>query len=63
MIYSKMWLVVKPSVGSPAFASAAAISSVTAQLAFAFNTGWVNGFLNGGAKVAKTAPAGAAVKK
>ncbi|MBM3398836.1 MAG: light-harvesting protein [Betaproteobacteria bacterium] len=63
MIYSKMWLVVKPSVGIPVFIAAVAISSFSVHLALTMNTTWVKGFLNGGAKVAATAPADAAVKK
>ncbi len=63
MIYSKMWLVVKPSVGIPVFIAAVAISSFSVHLALTLNTTWVKSFLNGGAKVVATAPADAAVKK
>ncbi|WP_090045578.1 light-harvesting protein [Limnohabitans sp. 2KL-27] len=64
MIYSKMWCVVKPSVGIPVFIAAVAISSFSVHLALTTNTTWVKSFLNGGTKVVATAPtADAAVKK
>ena len=63
MIYSKMWLVVKPSVGIPVFIAAVAIASFSVHLALTMNTTWVKGFLNGGAKVVAAAPADATVKK
>jgi len=64
MIYSKMWCVVKPSVGIPVFIAAVAIASFSVHLALTINTSWVKNFLNGGAKVvAVAAPADAAVKK
>lgn len=52
MIYGKMWLVVKPSVGIPLFLSAVAISSFAVHLALLNNTTWVKRFLNGNAPVA-----------
>ncbi|PUE44004.1 light-harvesting protein [Limnohabitans sp. Hippo3] len=65
MIYSKMWCVVKPSVGIPVFIAAVAISSFSVHLALTMNTTWVKNYLNGGTKVAMAAPAAAdaAVKK
>jgi len=51
MIYSKMWCVVKPSVGIPMFISAVAIASFSVHLALTLNTTWFKGFLNGGPKV------------
>mgnify|MGYP006186772495 FL=1 len=65
MIYSKMWCVVKPSVGIPVFIAAVAIASFSVHLALTLNTTWVKGFLNGGAgKVVAAAPAAEpAVKK
>ncbi|MFN7857376.1 light-harvesting protein [Acidovorax sp.] len=65
MIYSKMWCVVKPSVGIPIFIAAVAISSFSVHLALTMNTTWVKDFLNGGAKVVAVAPAAvdATVKK
>lgn len=59
MIYSKMWCVVKPSVGIPVFIAAVAISSFSVHLALTMNTSWVKNYLNGGAKVVATAPAAA----
>ena len=59
MIYSKMWLVVKPSVGIPVFIAAVAISSFSVHLALTMNTTWVKDFLNGNAKVVAAAPAAA----
>ncbi|MCU0952909.1 MAG: light-harvesting protein [Burkholderiaceae bacterium] len=52
MIYGKMWLVVKPSVGIPLFLSAVAISSFAVHAALLTNTTWVKRFLNGSAPVA-----------
>ena len=63
MIYSKMWCVVKPSVGIPIFLGAVAVGSFSVHLAIVSNTTWVKGFLNGGGKAAVTAPADAAGKK
>ncbi|WP_291929450.1 light-harvesting protein [Limnohabitans sp.] len=64
MIYSKMWCVVKPSVGIPVFIAAVAIASFSVHLALTINTSWVKNFLNGGAKVVAAAPAAdATVKK
>jgi len=60
MIYSIMWLVVKPSVGIPVFIAAVAISSFSVHLALTMNTTWVKDFLNGGNKVVASAPAAAA---
>ena len=59
MIYSKMWLVVKPSVGIPVFIAAVAISSFSVHLALTMNTTWVKNFLNGSAAVVASAPASA----
>jgi light-harvesting protein B-800-850 alpha chain len=65
MIYSKMWCVVKPSVGIPVFIAAVAVASFSVHLALTVNTTWVKNFLNGGTKVVASAPAAAdvAVKK
>jgi light-harvesting protein B-800-850 alpha chain len=49
MIYGKMWLVVKPTVGIPIFLGAVAVGSFSVHLALTMNTTWVRGFLNGGA--------------
>jgi light-harvesting protein B-800-850 alpha chain len=47
MIYGKMWLHVKPSVGIPVFLGAVAVGSFSVHLALATNTTWVKRFLNG----------------
>jgi light-harvesting protein B-800-850 alpha chain len=64
MIYSKMWCVVKPSVGIPVFIAAVAVASFSVHLALTINTSWVKNSLNGNAKVVAAAPAAdATVKK
>lgn len=56
MIYGKMWLHVKPSVGIPLFLGAVAVSSFSVHYALLTHTTWVPQFLNGGsAKVQKAA--------
>jgi light-harvesting protein B-800-850 alpha chain len=52
MIYGKIWLVVKPSVGIPLFLGAVAVSSFAVHSALVINTTWVKKFLNGNAPVA-----------
>lgn len=47
MIYGKMWLHVKPSVGIPLFLGAVAVSSFAVHVALLTNTTWVKRFLNG----------------
>ncbi len=44
---SKLWLVVKPTVGVPIFLSAVAIGSFAVHVAVLTNTGWVGDFLKG----------------
>jgi light-harvesting protein B-800-850 alpha chain len=72
MIYGKMWLVVKPTIGIPVFLGAVAVGSFAVHLALVTNTTWVKQFLNGSAGKATTVamapadaapPAAAAVKK
>lgn len=59
MIYGKMWLVVKPSLGVPLIIGAVAVSSFAVHYALLTHTTWVPKFLDGaGARV--TAPAAAA---
>jgi light-harvesting protein B-800-850 alpha chain len=61
MIYGKLWLVVKPSVGIPLFLGAVAVSSFAVHTALVINTTWVKKFLNGNAPtVVATAEAPAA---
>jgi light-harvesting protein B-800-850 alpha chain len=57
MIYGKMWLVVKPSVGIPVFLGAVAVGSFAVHLALVTNTTWVKKFLNGNAETVAMAPA------
>jgi light-harvesting protein B-800-850 alpha chain len=52
MIYGKLWLVVKPSVGIPLFLGAVAVGSFAVHLALLNNTTWVKKFLNGNAPAA-----------
>ncbi|MDX1743231.1 MAG: light-harvesting protein [Ruegeria sp.] len=44
---SKIWLVVKPSVGIPLFLSAVAIGSFSVHVAVLSSTGWVSDYLSG----------------
>jgi light-harvesting protein B-800-850 alpha chain len=63
MIYSKLWCVVKPSVGIPIFLGAVAVGSFSVHLALVSNTTWIKGFLSGGAKPAISAPADTPARK
>jgi light-harvesting protein B-800-850 alpha chain len=67
MIYGKLWLVVKPTVGIPLFLSAVAIGSFAVHVALLTNTTWVKRFLNGKEVAVATgdapAPAAAPAKK
>lgn len=44
---SKIWLVVKPTVGVPLFLSAVAVGSFAVHVAVVSNTSWVSDFLSG----------------
>lgn len=44
---SKIWLVVKPTVGVPLFLSAVAVGSFAVHVAVVSNTSWVADFLSG----------------
>lgn len=44
---SKIWLVVKPTVGIPLFLSAVAIGSFAVHVAVVTNTTWVGDYLSG----------------
>jgi light-harvesting protein B-800-850 alpha chain len=59
MIYGKLWLVVKPTVGIPLFLGAVAVSSFLVHYMLLSHTTWVPRFLNGsGVKAASVeAPA------
>ena len=60
MIYGKIWLVVKPSVGIPVFLGAVAVSSFAVHYALLTHTTWLPKYLNGNAQVMAAAPAAAA---
>lgn len=49
MIYGKLWLVVRPTVGIPLFLGAVAVGSFSVHLALLNNTTWVKKYLNGSA--------------
>jgi light-harvesting protein B-800-850 alpha chain len=56
MIYGKMWLVVKPSVGIPLILGAVAVSSFAVHYALLTHTTWLPKYYEGGAvKVQKAA--------
>ncbi len=55
MIYGKLWLVVKPTVGIPLFLGAVAVSSFLVHYMLLTNTNWLKGYYN--AKPAVTAAA------
>jgi light-harvesting protein B-800-850 alpha chain len=50
MIYGKLWLVVKPTVGIPLFLGAVAVSSFLVHYMLLTHTTWLPRFLEGGAK-------------
>jgi light-harvesting protein B-800-850 alpha chain len=55
MIYGKLWLVVRPTVGIPLFLGAVAVGSFSVHVALLTNTTWVKKFLNGAAPAAAAA--------
>ena len=61
MIYGKIWLVVKPSVGIPVFLGAVAVSSFAVHYALLTHTTWLPKYLNGNAQAMAAAPAAAAM--
>jgi light-harvesting protein B-800-850 alpha chain len=58
MIYGKIWLVVKPSVGIPLMLSAVAVSSFLVHYMLLTHTSWLPAYYNGNTKAmpAATAP-------
>ncbi len=52
MIYGRIWLVVKPTLGVPLFLGAVAVGSFAVHAALLTNTTWVKKFLNGKAAAA-----------
>jgi light-harvesting protein B-800-850 alpha chain len=59
MIYGKMWLVVKPTVGIPLFLAAVAVSSFAVHFMLLTHTTWVPKFLEGKSVTVAVADAGA----
>jgi light-harvesting protein B-800-850 alpha chain len=57
MIYHKVWLVVKPTVGIPVFLGAVAVASFAVHLAVISQIDWYKGFANGTPVAAKKAEA------
>jgi light-harvesting protein B-800-850 alpha chain len=60
MIYGKIWLHVKPSLGLPLFLGAVAVSSFAVHYALLTHTTWLPKYYEGGMKSVATAPAAAA---
>ena len=52
MIYGKIWLVVKPSVGVPLLLSADAVSSIAVHYALLTHTTWMPKYYEGHTKAA-----------
>jgi len=50
MIYGKIWLVVKPTVGIPLFLGAVAVSSFAVHYMLLTHTTWLPKYLEGGHK-------------
>jgi light-harvesting protein B-800-850 alpha chain len=55
MIYGKLWLVVKPSVGIPLLLGAVAVSSFAVHYALLSHTTWLPKYYEGGAAAKKAA--------
>jgi light-harvesting protein B-800-850 alpha chain len=57
---TKLWLVVKPTVGLPLFLGAVAVTALLVHIELLANTTWFSAYWNGGAKAKHAAPAPAA---
>jgi light-harvesting protein B-800-850 alpha chain len=57
MIYHKVWLVVKPTVGIPVFIGAVAITGFAVHVAVISQIDWYKGYANGTPVVTKKAEA------
>ncbi len=57
MIYGKLWLVVKPTVGIPLFLGAVAFSSFLVHYMLLTHTTWLPAYYNGKAAVTAAAEA------
>lgn len=55
MIYGKLWLVVKPTVGIPVFLGAVAVSSFAVHYMLLTHTTWLPKYFNGGTAMTKAA--------
>ena len=53
MIYGKLWLVVKPTVGVPLFLGAVAVSSFAVHYMLLTHTTWLPKYYNGAAATVK----------
>lgn len=60
MNQGKIWLVVKPTVGLPAFLGGVAVISLVVHAAILTNTAWYPAFYSGKAAVAAAMPKAAA---
>jgi len=58
MIYGKLWLVVKPTVGIPLFLGAVAVSSFLVHYMLLTHTTWLPKYYEGKAAVVATADTG-----
>jgi light-harvesting protein B-800-850 alpha chain len=59
MIYGKIWLVVKPTVGIPLFLGAVAVSSFAVHYMLLTHTTWLPKYYEGKSAVVAVADAGA----
>ena len=57
MIYHKIWLVVKPTVGIPVFLGAVAVTGFAVHLAVGMHLDWIKPYINGTPTVTKKAEA------
>jgi light-harvesting protein B-800-850 alpha chain len=55
MIYGKLWLVVKPTVGIPLFLGAVAVASFAVHYMLLTHTTWLKKYYNGAAPAAAAA--------
>jgi len=61
MIYGKIWLVVKPSVGIPLLLTAVAVSSFAVHFTLLTHTTWLPKYYEGGTRAAAQKTASAAI--
>ena len=54
MIHSKMWLVVKPTVGIPLMLGSVAVAALAVHTAILLNTTWYPAYMQGGSRGART---------